>query len=297
MIECAHGPIAVGVNGTEASDAAVRYAVAEARRGGVAVKLIHALPDYLPASRPFGTSIMDLAPTGRHLLKGAAEVARAAWADVPLEHTLVAGPWVRAILHACEGTRELVLGCEPRSGVRRLATGTMAVSVAARATLPVIAVAPFMGQEQFGRITVGVKDATESYLLLRSGFAEAVERSSALQVVHAWAMPPGYESLAPGHAARSEVQEAESAPLIETVRALASRFPTVEVSVHVAEGTPARLLQSASQSSDLLVLARRRHAFPVGHIGGTARALLRYSNCPVAIFPSAQQQAHASTDD
>ena len=75
------GFIAVGINGSAGSDTAVRYAAARARRSGVGLRLVHALPDYLPASRPFGISVGDLAPAGRALLREASRIAREEWAE------------------------------------------------------------------------------------------------------------------------------------------------------------------------------------------------------------------------
>lgn len=284
------GPIAVGVNGSAASDTAVRYAVSEARRSGMGLRLIHALPDYLPASRPFGISVGDLAPTGRALLRDASQVAREEWADVPLDVTLVTGPWVKAIVHASRGSSRIVLGWEQRSTLQRLATGTTVVGVAARAPVPVIAVAASMIRPDQRRVTVGIKHVSESSALLRAAFEEARDRDSELYVVHAWAVPPGYEDLLTVPSARTQIGEAESDSLAEVVGSVAERFPEVRTTIQVIEGNPARALQSASEVSDLLLLARRRRAFPRGHVGGTARALLRHSSCPVAILPPADYE-------
>jgi nucleotide-binding universal stress UspA family protein len=54
-------------------------------------------------------------------------------------------------------------------------------------------------------------------------------------------------------------------------------------------GQPAQVLRDASASADLVLIARRRHAFPVGHLGGTARALLRESLAPVMVLPPAEE--------
>jgi nucleotide-binding universal stress UspA family protein len=48
------------------------------------------------------------------------------------------------------------------------------------------------------------------------------------------------------------------------------------------------VLRDASVGAELMVIARRRHAFPVGHLGGTARALLRESLAPVMVLPPAE---------
>ena len=286
------GFIAVGINGSAGSDTAIRYAVARARRSGVGLRLIHALPDYLPTSRPFGISVGDLAPAGRALLREASRIAREEWADVPLDVTLMTGPWVKAILHGSEGSSTIVLGCEQRSSLQRLATGTTVIGVAARAPVPVVAVAASMIRPEQGRITVGIKHVSESSALLRASFEEARFRGSELYVVHAWAMPPGYEDLLSSPSARAEVVQAESDSLSEVVVSVAEQFPEVKTTLEVVEGNPARTLQAASEVSDLLLLARRRHGFPRGHLGGTARALLHHSSCPVAILPPADEPAH-----
>ncbi|HEU4566991.1 MAG TPA: universal stress protein [Marmoricola sp.] len=286
------GPIAVGVNGTAASDAAVRYAVAEARRAGSSVKLVHVVPDYLPATRPFGMSLKDLAPTGRHLLQEANRTAHEEWPEVRVQAALVAGPWAPAIVHAAEGAEEIVLGHDPDPSLLRLATGSTVVAVASHAPVPVIAVAPGPREPSFGRMTVGIKFVPRSYGLLRLSFEQAAHRGLALHVVHAWAMPPGYEGLVVSPQEREEINKTESMGLDELVQGLAAEFVSVKASVQVLEGNPARVLQLASETSDLLLLSRRRHAFPRGHVGGTARALLRHSSCPVAIVPTADEPAH-----
>jgi nucleotide-binding universal stress UspA family protein len=57
----------------------------------------------------------------------------------------------------------------------------------------------------------------------------------------------------------------------------------------VIHGQAARRLQQASEQADVLLLARRATAFPFGHLGGTARTLLRHSSCPVAVLPPANE--------
>lgn len=57
----------------------------------------------------------------------------------------------------------------------------------------------------------------------------------------------------------------------------------------VRHAHPARAIVEASAHADLVLLARRPHAFPGGHLGGTARAVLRESSCPVEILPPAAE--------
>ena len=70
---------------------------------------------------------------------------------------------------------------------------------------------------------------------------------------------------------------------------LRDAYPDVPVETRVLHGQPARVLQRLSAEADLLLLARRHRAFPLGHLGGTARALLREGECPVEVVPPADE--------
>jgi nucleotide-binding universal stress UspA family protein len=129
---------------------------------------------------------------------------------------------------------------------------------------------------------------------LHSAFGEAAERGCELHIVHAWVVPAGYEQMFAGPHAKAEVSRSERRVIEDVVNPVARQFPTVPFSVDLAEGNPAHALKVASERSDLLLLARRRHAFPVGHIGGTARELLHHSSCPVEVLAAADEPEHLS---
>lgn len=288
------GPIVVGVNGSAASDAAVRFAVMEARHAAATLKLVHVMPEHIPTVRPYTVPLTEVATAGRELLRQAERVARAEWPEVTVEPALVTGRWIDAIMHATEGAREIVLGHDPGPSLQRLATGSAVLAVATRSRVPVIVVQPVALEPLRGRVAVGLKDARKSYGLLRMAFQQAADRGSELAIIHAWEMPPGYESLAGGAREREEISHREALAIEELAHGLRQQFPSTKAVVEAIHGNPARVLQRESESSDLLLLARRLHALPRGHIGGTAHALLRHSSCPVAILPAADEPAHLS---
>jgi nucleotide-binding universal stress UspA family protein len=73
--------------------------------------------------------------------------------------------------------------------------------------------------------------------------------------------------------------------LVAEVAGVVADHPGVEVVETVVEGQPAQVLADLCDRVDLLVLARRTRLFPRGHLGGTARALLRELPCPVLVVP------------
>lgn len=278
--------VVVGVDGSPESDAAIRLAAADARRRAAGLRLVHVLPVF-PAGVAAGLlATEESTPTGRALLDEASSVARSAWAEVPIECRLLAGDRCRGIIDAARDAVEIVLGHDPAPTLRRLATGSTVIGVAARAPVAVIAVAPGPVAEPRGVVAVGIKNPEKADALLRRGFQVAAERGASVRFLHAWEFPPGYERLASTPAEREKLAGLAAAPMEPALAALAAEHPGVEHRLDVTYGNPARVLAEASHDCDLLVLARREHVVPRGHIGGTARALLHHAACPVMFVPA-----------
>lgn len=285
-------PIVVGVDGSRASSAAVRWAAQEALRTGADLRLLHVLPGVTPATPEAPTLPADLEATGRALLAAAAEEVAAVEPRLRCTTGLLHAPRVRGLVEAAHEARSIVLGHERRRTVDRLLVGSTVTGVAATAPCPVVAVPPgWSAADEHGCVLVGVKDAAASEILLRRALDLAVERGARLLVVHAWELPGEYAELA---AATIDVAAWQERARHEIEAALAPARegrPGTEIEVRVVHGQPARVLQRASGEADVLVLARRARAFPFGHLGGTARALLRHSDCPVAVAPPGKPQA------
>jgi nucleotide-binding universal stress UspA family protein len=273
--------VVVGVDGSPESDSAIRFAAREARRRGAGLRLVHVLPAF-PAGVVVGLmATEEPTPTGRALLSEASSIARSEAADVPMECRLLAGDRCDAIIEAAQDAAEIVLGHDPTPTLRRLATGSTVIRVAGHAPVPVIAVAPGPLAEPRAVVAVGIKNPDKADPMLRLGFEVAAERGASAWFLHTWEFPPGYERLASTPAERDELARLAAAPMMQTFAALAAEHPGVEHRLDVRYGNPARTLEEASRGCDLLVLARRAHVVPRGHIGGTARALLHHAACPV----------------
>jgi len=66
---------------------------------------------------------------------------------------------------------------------------------------------------------------------------------------------------------------------------ICAEYADVETHTRVLERHPAAALETLGEEVDLLVLARRARLFPKGHLGGTARAMLREVPCPILVVP------------
>ncbi|GAB2862404.1 universal stress protein [Nocardioides pacificus] len=279
--------VVVGVDGEDGGLRALRYAVHEINRTGTddTVRLVHVGPDYVAASPVDLTFRMVVERSGREMLAAAAAVARELAPELRVTQELYDGPRAATLARTAEGARMIVLGRTDRSLVERVLGMATTAGVAARATCPVVCVpAGWPPLELRRQVVVGFKSPHHAPELLRTAFAEAATREARLVVLHAWKLPGAYDDLVADRVSRERC-EAETRAVIEPLLAEGRRtYPEVEVDVQVVHEEPGRALVEHSAGADLLVLVRRAHGFPAAtHLGGAARTLLRWSDCPVMV--------------
>ena len=277
--------ILVGVDGSEGSASAVRYAATEASRTGAAVLLVHVVPDYVAMSPMLPVAPGDLDAAGQAILDRAVEAARALGA-VRVGSTLVRGQRTRFLVRAGEHAGLIVLGREARSPLERLVTNATTIGVAARSTCPTIAVPPgWTPRAGRPRVVVGLKTLVHSRALLQRAFLLASQRDADLVLVHVWELPSGYDDIIARRTVELEWSDRVAEQIEPHLAEWRSAHPLIPVDLRVVHGQPAQTLRDASLEADLLMLARRPHRFPGGHLGGTARVLLRESGCPTEVVP------------
>lgn len=135
----ADSPVLVGVDGSESSNAAVRWAADEARRLGVPLRALHAWlwPLYHvqlgpPPGAPPGTGLRAEAD---RVLEQAAELTREASPSTPVETILYTGAPAAALLRDAANARMLVVGHRGLGGFTGLLLGSVGVTVSAHALL------------------------------------------------------------------------------------------------------------------------------------------------------------------
>ncbi len=279
-------PIVVGVDGSKDSSAAVRFAAHEAQLVDARVHLVHVPPTYMPLAPMLPLLPDDLAEAGRAILRRAEEQARGLLPPAHVTSELLDGPRVPTLVQAASESRMIVLGHERRTTVDRLLTGATVTGVAAGSTAPVVSVPPDWSAEDERRcVLVGVRSTDQSHDLLRLGFETAARRGAQLLVVQAWELPHPYDDLV-GSSGEETAWDHQARYALERSAAAAHEGEDeVPVDVRVVRGQAARVLLDAAEEADVVILARRRHAFLGRHLGATARALLRESHRPVLIIP------------
>jgi nucleotide-binding universal stress UspA family protein len=291
-------PVVVGVDGSPESLAAAEWAAAEALRRGLPLRLVHAweglasdvspLPE-LEASRLWA----------RRILRGPMDQLDERHPQVRLSAEQIARPAADALVAAGAEGELLVLGSRAFSGLGGFMAGSVALSVVARMTRPVILVRADRAAEddhlpdEDGRpsartpyrdVVVGVDTAHPCDELLAFAFESAALRSVPLRVVHAWHVPYA-QSAAVARMSAVAMRAAERA-LDGMLRPWREKHPTVKIHELVENGRPAQLLLDTSHDAGLLVVGRRVRPTRLGtHTGPVAHAVMHHARCPVAVVP------------
>ena len=122
-------------------------------------------------------------------------------------------------------------------------------------------------------ITVGVDGSAESLAAVHWAARDAVRRSLALRVVHAWEKSDGEDRTA-------DVREA----LAETARGVTEHHPDLPVTTGVLEGDPVDALVAAAADAETLVLGTRGHGAIVGFLlGSVGQQVIVESARPVVL--------------
>ena len=136
--------IVVGVDGSEESLAALRWALREARLRGASLEVVHAW-HYPYAAYTDITGMAagvvtreDLAKVGQLVLEESLRAGEATRGDVPVRPTLVQGTPAEALLRVAAGADLLVVGSRGRGGFTGLLLGSVSQQCAHHAPCPLV---------------------------------------------------------------------------------------------------------------------------------------------------------------
>ncbi|GAA3785337.1 universal stress protein [Streptomyces chiangmaiensis] len=283
-------PLVVGVDGSDFSLTAVDWAVDEAARRGLPLRLVHA------SSREQGAASSDglERPAGQvmaeNIVGSATERARRRNPQVKVSSEIHGEDAVHALLREGDDAFALVTGSRGRSEFKGLLLGSVSRAVAARARCPVIVVrgdkAGLAGVHE--RILLGAAKPAAIGEALRFACREAETRGCVLDVVRAWRCPAlettDHPRLTEAAALRYEQR---AAALLDALLQEAMRdHPDVPVRRATVEGPARTVLLKRSAAADLVVIGARHRPGTFGlRLGRVAHVLLHHADCPVAIVP------------
>jgi nucleotide-binding universal stress UspA family protein len=139
--------IIVGVDGSEGSVDALRWALEEARVRSATVVAVVAWQPYAVGAAPLGPMVLDLREVeeeARQLLSRSIDAAREAVAapDVRVEGELLEGSAASVLVSRSKGADMLIVGSRGLGGFKGLLLGSVSSQCIHHATCPVVIVPP-----------------------------------------------------------------------------------------------------------------------------------------------------------
>lgn len=281
--------VLVGIDGSAAALRAVRWAVPEARRRRAVLHLVTALA--WTEDRLVGLPGLGQAPYGQYLrtaaengLAAAEAAALEADPDLPVERELALSFPAGLLLERSQTAELLVIGDHGRGRIASAVAGSVAISVAARSTCPIVVVrGPEPTPDRALPVVVGIDGTPLSEAAIPFAFAAAAARRVPLVAVHTWLdeiNDPALAELVDWQTAAVQAEEV----LAERLAGWGEKYPDVPVQRVVARGRAAQALLDQAARAQLVVVGSRGHGEIAGLLlDSVSNALVHGAGCPVAI--------------
>jgi nucleotide-binding universal stress UspA family protein len=190
----------------------------------------------------------------------------------------------------------IVVGTHQRTGIDRCANGSVAERVAAKSTVPVLAV-PYgrrtVAVEPFNHLAVAVDFSVGSNRAIDHALALASDQTDRVTLLH---VVPGFSAGMPPHLYRYGIAEYQDQVLRDARRRLQLAVPvkrhspaTIHARVLLGDTTTEISRVVESIGADLLLVGVPKRGVVSGALFGTTAArLLRVSRVPILAVPEAQ---------
>ncbi|GAA4879363.1 universal stress protein [Kitasatospora terrestris] len=287
--------ILAGVDGTPQSEAAAFWAAEEAERRGTALLIVHVWP-WLGTGDVDAFWPGDLRPAALRALTDIERRIRDARPGLAVETALVGDDPADGLVSVARGHELLVLGSRGLSGFAGLLVGSVGLSVAARADVPVVMVraAKPAGAEEAGHgepeVVVGLDLRHPAEEVLDLAFEEAELRGARLRAVHGWDLVPAWSAtgwMAP-QVDTAEQEASRKAALAEALAPWRAKYPDTAVVEEVRLGGAAQAVLTHSAGAALVVVGRRDRPLGLGaRLGSVAHAVLHHAQAAVAVVSHA----------
>jgi nucleotide-binding universal stress UspA family protein len=291
--------VVVGVDGSDASRAALAHAAWEAHRRGATLKLIHshgiAVPYGVMGFAPDPAELTRAAKASADMLADFEMQVRVAYPELDVDWEVITDSPGGALVTASAEADLVVVGSRGLGGFTGLLLGSAGAQLAAHSAAPVIVIRPPDEKGNLGvgpphrPVVVGIDGIPDSEAALAFAFDEASARGVPLKVLYAWWMLPPSDvgPMAPHHYDLVSAEDEARRMLAEATAGWSESYPDVEVTLIPARAAnPTAALLELSQDAGLLVVSRHGgNALTRLLLASIGDIAVRQASCPVAVVP------------
>ena len=281
--------VVVGVDGSAASDAAVRWATQEATIRRLSLRLVHVVaPSVLDSTMaPDGTWTQQQEDQARQIIEQAQRIVDEQTGDKPpsVQAQVLYAHVVPTFIEASRDADMIVVGSRGQDLFGRHSLGSVSSGLLHHAQCPVAVVhAPESAQEEIddaAPVLVGIDGSPGSEAATALAFDEAARRGVPLVALHAWSDVGVFPIL--GMDWRTYRDEGEEV-LGERLAGWQERYPDVQVHRRLVCDVPARWLVEESKNAQLVVLGSHGRGGYAGlQLGSVSSAVAQSAHVPVIV--------------
>lgn len=295
--------IVVAVDGSAASDVAVRWAANAAvkRQQPLALVNSYTMPQFMYADGivPPEELYTELENESKEKISAARAIVADHYAvqaldggidALEIEEIVKESAPIDFLLELSETAEMIVMGSRGLGGLSGLVMGSVSAAVVSHAQCPVVVVrkdSDVSAETKYGPVVVGVDGSEVSDAALAQAFREADARGAELRAIHSWTdsyVQSSYLGMAESaDQFEAFVQERQSL-LTEAIKPYLEQYPKVAVEEIVVRERPVAALADHAEDAQLLVVGSHgRGGFSGMLLGSTSRALLHAAPCPLMV--------------
>jgi nucleotide-binding universal stress UspA family protein len=282
--------VAVGIDGSPASHAALRWAAREAEMRHVPLHIIHGVMSPGSAWQPLVTgrrlprrwASSGLRDGADYMVAVAIEAARRLAPSVDVSGAAVRAATGPMLVSESARAALLVVGSRGAGGYAGMLLGSTSGYTATRAECPVVVVPPAWKPQSAGSIVVGVDGSEVANLAVRFAFEEADLRRVPLMAIRAFSPITGAGRDSEPEAI--ELRQLERMNLATSLARWVAAYPDVRFDGQAVPGNPVNALIDAAAEAQLLVVGSRGLSGIGGLLlGSVSLRVLHHGGCPIGV--------------
>lgn len=285
-----HSGVVVAVDGSPASQVAVRWAATAAAMRNVELSVIYVLPTERPSPvefvfAPAAHLQQQQEDAARKIIAEAIELARAVAGNHHLEVSgeIRQGAAVPTLVELSRQAHMVVVGSSGRGAFSRALLGSVSTGLVYHAACPVAVIhdSPAPSEPDTRPVVVGIDGSPASDAAAGIAFDEASWRGVDLIAIHAWNDSAAFSVPTMQW---SDLRTSADAVLAERLAGFRDRYPDVNVERILVLEHPSRHLCEQSESAQLVVVGSHgRGGFTGMLLGSVSTAVVHGASCPVIV--------------